>query len=164
MKKGDKIRVVRSVEHKKKLSVAMLGNKNRLGILHAEKDKKKISQAMKGNKHTLGKKYGIETKLKDRKAKLGEKNPAWQGGISFEPYSPKFNVQLKQEILERDDFKCQVCGQKDDLHIHHINYDKQNCQRNNLIVLCHSCHAKTNHNRNEWRFINGRFQRMGKYA
>jgi len=32
----------------------------------------------------------------------------------------------------------------------HIDYNKKNCNPDNLITLCHSCHSKTNHNRNYW--------------
>ena len=39
---------------------------------------------------------------------------------------------------------------KRNLHIHHIDYDKLNCKPENLITLCHSCHAKSNYNRDYW--------------
>ena len=161
MRKGDKIRIPRSIEHRKKLSLAMLGNKNH-SAPHAKKARGRISEGMIGNTNTLGKKYGRETRLRDRLAKLGAKNPAWQGGVSFDPYSSGFNCKLKREILERDGYRCQICGEINDLHIHHINYDKHDCGEKNLIVLCHSCHSKTNHNRDEWRVFNGQFQRMGR--
>ena len=32
----------------------------------------------------------------------------------------------------------------------HIDYDKLNCNPDNLISLCNSCHSKTNYNRNYW--------------
>lgn len=34
--------------------------------------------------------------------------------------------------------------------VHHIDYNKFNCNPENLITLCKSCHVKTNHNRNYW--------------
>jgi hypothetical protein len=37
------------------------------------------------------------------------------------------------------------------LHIHHIDYDKKNCNPDNLIALCHSCHMQTNHHREFWK-------------
>jgi hypothetical protein len=36
------------------------------------------------------------------------------------------------------------------LDIHHIDYDKNNLQENNLISLCQKCHGKTNFNREYW--------------
>lgn len=87
----------------------------------------------------------------------GENNPNWQGGISGEPlYNRDWNEELKEKIRQRDDYQCQECFTiqsklKRKLHIHHIDYDKENCDPNNLISLCHSCHVKTNNkNREKW--------------
>jgi hypothetical protein len=90
--------------------------------------------------------------------RFGKKAPNWQEGISFEPYSSEFNNSLKKYIRERDNHTCQLCNKKQinlkgyhkKLSIHHIDYDKQNCSENNLIVLCHRCHLKTNFNRDYW--------------
>ena len=39
----------------------------------------------------------------------------------------------------------------------HIDYNKKNCNSDNLITLCHNCHSKTNHNRNNWiNYFKGR--------
>ena len=38
------------------------------------------------------------------------------------------------------------------LDVHHIDYDKTNCDPNNLVSLCDSCHAKTGFgNRERWK-------------
>lgn len=35
--------------------------------------------------------------------------------------------------------------------MHHVDYDKQNCDPGNLVTLCDPCHAKTNGgDRAEW--------------
>jgi len=34
--------------------------------------------------------------------------------------------------------------------IHHIDYNKLNCQSNNLICLCKKCNSKVNFNRDYW--------------
>jgi 5-methylcytosine-specific restriction endonuclease McrA len=85
----------------------------------------------------------------------GENHPNWQGGKSFEPYGIEFNEDLKEVIRNRDRRKCFICekteleiGEK--LSIHHIDYEKQNNNPNNLITLCRGCHAKTNFSRNKW--------------
>ena len=41
-----------------------------------------------------------------------------------------------------------ACGKE----IHHIDYDKKNCNENNLITLCLRCHRKTNANRRFWQY------------
>jgi 5-methylcytosine-specific restriction endonuclease McrA len=83
----------------------------------------------------------------------GEKHYNWQGGKSFEPYTIDWNNTLKIAIRERDRYICQLCGEKqgDTAHcIHHIDYNKKNCNSNNLITLCRSCHVKTNYRRDYW--------------
>jgi 5-methylcytosine-specific restriction endonuclease McrA len=84
-----------------------------------------------------------------------EKNPAWLGGKSFEPYTPEFNQSIKLRIKIRDHHKCQLCGTPEyelerSLSIHHIDYNKANSKENNLIALCHACHIKTNTKREYW--------------
>ncbi len=91
-----------------------------------------------------------ESNIKRSKALQGEKCYLWKGGISFEPYSSKFNKQLKKEIKKRDNFTCQNCNKKENLCIHHIDYNKQNCSHNNLITVCNSCNSKFNFNREKW--------------
>lgn len=85
----------------------------------------------------------------------GENHYNWQGGKSFEPYSLDWIETLKRSIRERDYYVCQECGIHQDelnrkLDIHHIDYNKKNCDPENLITLCRSCHMKTNYNREYW--------------
>ena len=50
--------------------------------------------------------------------------------------------ELRLHILERDGWKCQRCGRRDQLQIHHMIRRSQSgadCE-GNLIVLCSSCH------------------------
>jgi 5-methylcytosine-specific restriction endonuclease McrA len=45
-------------------------------------------------------------------------------------------------ILERDGWKCQHCGRRDQLQIHHMIRRSQSgadCE-GNLIILCCACH------------------------
>ena len=88
--------------------------------------------------------------------KKGILAPNYIHGKSKEPYSIEFSNELKEKIRQRDNYTCQLCrchevecSQK--LDIHHINYNKQNCNENNLISLCRSCNAKANNNRNYWK-------------
>jgi DNA-binding CsgD family transcriptional regulator/5-methylcytosine-specific restriction endonuclease McrA len=91
----------------------------------------------------------------------GNKNPNWLGGISNNGYSWEFNDSLKEIIRTRDNHICQNCGMTEEehfieynelLHIHHIDYDKMNCTKSNLITLCLRCNIKANYNRDEWRY------------
>ncbi len=86
----------------------------------------------------------------------GEKNPNWQGGVSFEPYGQDFNIKLKEKIRKRDNYECQECHKKQEelkrkLDVHHIDYNKKNNNHLNLISLCQKCHLKTNGNRKHWK-------------
>jgi hypothetical protein len=58
-------------------------------------------------------------------------NPKWQ--------------KKRLEILQRDNFKCQMCGSEDrTLHIHHFMYEKGKMiweyDDSNFISICEQCH------------------------
>lgn len=89
----------------------------------------------------------------------GEDNSGWKGGISNEPYAFEFNQELRERIRKRDNYICQLCGLTEEEHlviygqvllVHHINYDKKNCEEDNFVSLCRQCHARTNFNRGYW--------------
>lgn len=113
------------------------------GKKHTAESKAKISgnhRDCNGEKNPM---YGNGEKIK------GEKNGSWQGGISFGEYGPDFNEELKTEIRKRDNFTCAICN-KNGYVVHHIDYNKSNNTKENLITLCTSDHAKTNFNRDNW--------------
>lgn len=92
----------------------------------------------------------------------GENNPNWKHGKSLEPYSHKFSSVAKSNVRTRDNKTCQWCGRSQvenlklfnkKLCVHHINYDKENCEDENLISLCCQCHGQTTTRRNEWEQI-----------
>ncbi|MEK6951436.1 MAG: NUMOD3 domain-containing DNA-binding protein [Nanoarchaeota archaeon] len=152
-----------SKERNEKVSKSLKGKK------HTEEHNKKISESKKGKKHTeehnkkisdstKGRIVSEETKKKHSKVWQGVNNPIygvdqhgnkgrnWQDGISFEPYSPEFNKEKKQQVLERDNYTCQDpnCEHlSDKLDIHHIDYNKKNNNLENLLTLCTKCHGKT---------------------
>ncbi len=85
--------------------------------------------------------------------RIGEKHPMWSYGKSNLPYSLDWTNSLRISIRERDKYTCQLCGEKQgdiSFSVHHIDYNKQNCNPNNLITLCRPCHTKTNFNRERW--------------
>ena len=136
----------KSAEHKRKISEAKKTNpvKYWLGKKRSEESKIKISKAK------MGVKLSEETKKKISEANKGEKCYLWKGGISFEPYSVDWTRTLRRSIRERDRYTCQICGKEPSVHCHHIDYNKKNCNSDNLITLCRSCHTKTNQNREYW--------------
>lgn len=93
------------------------------------------------------------------KKHTGKGHPQYLHGKSYERYSGLFKTNLKNIIKKRDEAICQICKISElqhkqiyhqTLHVHHIDYNKQNCSENNLISLCLLCHIKTNFNRDYW--------------
>ncbi len=96
--------------------------------------------------------FQIAQKLK------GNKSYLWKGGISFEPYSIDWTETLRRSIRERDNYICQLCSQYGNT-VHHIDYNKLNCNPANLITLCKNCNTKVNHNRSYWlNYLKGRIK------
>ncbi|VUT26455.1 MAG: NUMOD3 motif (2 copies) [Candidatus Methanolliviera sp. GoM_oil] len=139
-----------SEETRKKLS----GEKNHnYGRHRSEETCNKISV---GN---IGKRTGIrptkETCQRISDSHEGEKNGSWKGGISYVPYCPRFNFQLKERIREKHGRVCFLCGKTEKenrgrLSIHHVDGDKnQGCNGKEwiLVPLCKSCHGKIHHNK-----------------
>jgi 5-methylcytosine-specific restriction endonuclease McrA len=100
-------------------------------------------------------------------ANKGKNNPAYLGGKDKEKYKG-FDNNLRNSILFRDKFKCQICGEKqvmfktDKLDCHHIDYNKENSVPKNLIALCKKCHIKTNFDREKWiEFFRNLFIKRG---
>lgn len=169
-----------SEETKRKMSESKKGHtvsqetrdkirKKNLGRVVPEEEKKAISVGLKKaykegrrksnmtdevrNKisETL-KRKGIKPKNCEEKGRI-----PWNKNISGNrEYSYDWNDTLKRAIRERDGFTCQVCKKEWDedkdvqFDVHHIDYDKENCNPNNLITLCKSCHSKTGGQREFW--------------
>lgn len=147
------------------------------------------------SKKDLGEKYNCDPGVIDRILKefdipirntseskiglyTGKNHPNWQGGITGLHYRLReaFYVQQVPKVLYRDGYKCQLCGSKKDLHVHHIKYfkdifhrildehkdldpikdqnqlyeialqDKEFTDLNNLITYCKDCHFYKIHN------------------
>ncbi len=74
------------------------------------------------------------------KIQKGEGHPCWRGGLN-KPYPEIFTPRFRTKIRKRDKYTCQLCGLfKYGLDVHHINEDKNNCDKVNLITLCRQCH------------------------
>lgn len=142
-----------SEDTKRKIGLSHIGKRPMLGKKHSKESIKKMSNAK------FGKILSNEYRRNISKSKKGEKNPNWKGGISLTPYTTDWDEDLKDSIRKRDSYICKMCGVHQDeldniykkLDIHHIDYNKSNCNPVNLITLCRSCHMKTNHHREYWR-------------
>jgi hypothetical protein len=87
------------------------------------------------------------------KCRIGKNHPSWVNGISYEPYGLDWTERLRKKIRKRDNYTCQLCNEKikgRKIDVHHIDYNKKNNVKENLISLCHPCHIKTNTNRDYW--------------
>lgn len=137
-----------SEEHKRKIG---LGNK---GKVISKESREKISKSNRGRKLS-----------EETRKKMSESSPRRLKERLPKSYGYEFNNILKEQIRKRDNYRCQECFRhKDELftknkngkivpqkvHIHHIDYNKENNHPNNLISLCKSCHAKTNLHRENW--------------
>ena len=74
-------------------------------------------------------------------------------------YSEKLRNPLWQkkrlEILERDEWQCQACGDKNNtLMVHHLLYKKNkepwDIENSSLITLCESCHEFEHSHRQDY--------------
>jgi len=149
-------------EHRKKIGISSSGRKmsekNKKILLEinrgktfvmSDETKRKISDTLKG---MVFSKEHLDNLRKTHKR--GKDHIFWKGGVSFTEYTVNWTNTLRQSIRERDKYICQMCGKNQDneaLSVHHIDYNKQNCNPDNLISLCRSCHNKTSlHNRDKW--------------
>jgi len=162
-----KKRLPYSEEWRRKQSEAKRGKKR------SEETRKKISLALKGRKakpltsehrkkiglSMMGRVVSQETREKISAGHKGKNNGNWKGGMSFSEYPTEWTNTLREAIRQRDNHICQVCGIHQDelsenwykkLDIHHIDYDKNSCDPNNLVSLCRTCHIKTNQDREYW--------------
>jgi len=131
-----------SEEHKKNLS------KSQIGKYFSPETRIKQSKSHKGKIASL------KTRIKMGESHKGDKCHFWRGGISFEPYTLDWTETLKRSIRERDNYTCQLCSELQSnkaFDVHHIDYNKKNCDPNNLITLCVVCHSTTNSNRSSWK-------------
>ncbi len=66
----------------------------------------------------------------------------------FNKYPINF-FRIRKVILKRDNYICKYCLKKGKV-VHHIDYDKTNCNEDNLISLCQGCNIRANFNRDYW--------------
>jgi organic radical activating enzyme len=79
------------------------------------------------------------------KMRLGGNNPNWK-------CAPKLNRSKLKVEIGKGSLKC-GCGSSHFLEVHHIDENQKNDQKNNLVVLCKSCHTKVH--KKGYNFWNG---------
>jgi len=123
------------------------------GIYHSEH-----SRGM--NNANFGKKLSLKQRMFISKMNSGKNNGMWKDGTGRLPYAFDFSRKLKEEVRKRDDYICQNCSMTEEehliiygrnLHVHHIDYDKNNSKRENLVTLCFQCNIRANCSRDYWK-------------
>ena len=81
--------------------------------------------------------------------KRGELSNGWKDGKSLERERARHTKDLrvwKNGVKERDNYTCQHCRSKDELHAHHIiHWTKDESKRfelSNGLTVCIDCHGK----------------------
>ena len=132
------------------------------GFKHSEITKQKMSEAW-NKRPPISEETRIKMSKNNNSCK-GDKHPAWKGGISFEPYCPKFNDEFRERVRAFFGYQCQFpgCGRiwhhdERKLAVHHVNYNKNTCCDVSIplfVPLCSlKCHNKTNHKREFYKKI-----------
>lgn len=96
----------------------------------------------------------------------GAGNSNYLHGQSHKPYSLEF-ARVRQKIRRRERWKCFLCrkttaAEGKRLCVHHIDYDKANNSKGNLVALCRVCHGAmhTKSVRRRTASANGLFERL----
>lgn len=88
--------------------------------------------------------------IKKNQAKGGKNHYNWKGGIT--PLNHKIRtsqefIQWRKTVLERDNYKCVLCGSNESLEVDHIKqfayYPELRFEVSNGRTLCKTCHKKT---------------------
>jgi 5-methylcytosine-specific restriction endonuclease McrA len=63
--------------------------------------------------------------------------------VSRSRLDPIAYEDLRQQVLRRDDWRCQSCGTMSNLEVHHQQFRSQAGAdtEQNLITLCSKCHS-----------------------
>jgi 5-methylcytosine-specific restriction endonuclease McrA len=63
--------------------------------------------------------------------------------------SPELYKQLCQQVMKRDGWRCQVCGSRQNLQVHHKQLRSQQGSDDdfNLVTLCAGCHERLHQTR-----------------
>ena len=76
----------------------------------------------------------------------GSGNGRYVHGEDATPYPPGWTHTHREMVRKRDGHRCRVCGMTEaehgkKMHVHHIDYVKDNLDPTNLITTCRFCHG-----------------------
>jgi hypothetical protein len=95
-------------------------------------------QYKNGREHwNIGNQTPLETRVKISKSLLNGRIPAPSH------YGKDWRIQRKS-CLQRDNYECQECGDKNKLEVHHwepFRFSRNNLL-DNLVTLCEDCHKE----------------------
>jgi 5-methylcytosine-specific restriction endonuclease McrA len=124
------------------------------GKSHSEDSKKMISASRSGIPWSVSRREAHEISRTKKRTRVKKRNNGVVVGVREYPAS--WSV-VRKTIYKRDNYLCQECGvhchgngTKDKIQCHHIDYNIDNINDDNLITLCASCHMKTNFKRDDW--------------
>ncbi|HZM09844.1 MAG TPA: HNH endonuclease [Candidatus Limnocylindrales bacterium] len=68
--------------------------------------------------------------------------------------SPRRRLELHRLVLERDGWRCQLCGSMQHLQVHHLKFRSQagSDEEPNLITLCAECHERTHRSSSRYEY------------
>lgn len=167
-----------SEEHKLHIAESLKGHKNKLGYKYTKEQKehcserwKKVWNDLRNNPEKLkernnhvgqglkGKKLSIDHRIKLSAGQIGIDISEWKGfRTDLYERRERFSREFTKFILTRDNH-CMICHlDRNDaiklgkgMAIHHIDYNKKLTIEQNCLLLCNSCHSKTNFNREQWK-------------
>ncbi len=103
---------------------------------------------------------------------VGEnRGKTWKGGITPEQKKRRYLMKAmkwRKAIFERDDYTCQVCGQRGGkLNADHIKrwseYPELRYELSNGRTLCENCHKKTDNYGNKGIMSNKKRNKLGQF-
>jgi hypothetical protein len=161
----EKIRQARLGKHISEFSKQRV-RETQIGRIVSEETRKRMSDSKRGlplsDMHKLKLKEAARVRWLDKdyrriqiEKRIGKNNPRWLGGLSYNGYDSEFSRPFKKLIRQRDNYICSLCKTHQEklsrtLHVHHADYNKKLCIKENCLSLCQSCHNLTNDNREFW--------------
>jgi uncharacterized Zn-finger protein len=95
------------------------------------------------NNPMAGRHHKKSTRIQQSLSAGGNGNPGENSEYPLSFY------RIREKILKRDNYECQICN-KEGTDVHHIDYNKQNSNKKNLITLCGDHNTKANYNKPFW--------------
>lgn len=97
----------------------------------------KIIKGFKNDSYTTGKNYRKRNKDNAR-SKQSLNSKEYYNYLKSKDWAAR-----RLERMKIDKFRCQMCGSKHNLNVHHLTYDRLGCEKmTDLLTLCKYCHKR----------------------